>query len=98
MGKVKPKREQHTPGPWVVDGTGIEALVRGADLSIVAARHRLSGDRHDADVRLVAAAPALLAAARAAKDNLDAALHGRRPVHNPLALGVMLEEAIRAAT
>lgn len=45
-----------TPGPWTVDGEGIRALVRGADLTIVAVRHRLPGHIHEANVRLIAAA------------------------------------------
>lgn len=46
---------QQTPGPWSVDGEGTKAIVRGADLTIVAVRHRLSGDVHYANARLIAA-------------------------------------------
>ena len=57
----------HTPGPWHVDGTGIRALVRGADLTVVALRHRLPGNIHEANARLIAAAPELLAALEAVR-------------------------------
>lgn len=50
---------QHTPtpGPWTVDGAGTRAMVRGADLTIVAVRHRLAGEIHEANCHLIAAAP-----------------------------------------
>lgn len=55
-------RAKHTPGPWHVDGRGIRALVRGADLTIVATRHMHRADKHMANARLIAAAPTLLEA------------------------------------
>lgn len=58
----------HTPGPWAVSGAGRHALVRGEDMTIVAVRHRLEGDVHEANARLIAAAPDLLVA-------LEEALH-----------------------
>lgn len=54
------KEAARTPGPWRVDGAGIDAIVRGGDGVIVAARHRLRGIEHEANVRLIAAAPELL--------------------------------------
>ena len=54
----------HTPGPWAVDGAGRHAIVRGADLTIVAVRHRLEGRTHEANARLIAAAPDMLALLR----------------------------------
>jgi hypothetical protein len=53
---------KHTPGPWSVDGEGIKAIVRDANMMIVAIRHRMPGDAHEANARLIAAAPDLLAA------------------------------------
>ncbi|NGR09346.1 hypothetical protein G5B41_17540 [bacterium SGD-2] len=64
-----------TPGPWTMDGTGTRALVRGADLTIVAVRHRLSGQAHEANARLIAAAnPAVIHALLAERDALREAL------------------------
>src|SRR5690606_19394978 len=54
--------EKHTPGPWAVDGKGSQAIVRANDLRIVSIRHRLDGDEHEANARLIAAAPELLEA------------------------------------
>jgi alpha-D-ribose 1-methylphosphonate 5-phosphate C-P lyase len=51
-----------TPDPWKVEGVGINAIVRGADGTIVARRHRLPREVHEANAQLMAAAPALLAA------------------------------------
>lgn len=57
---------KHTPGPWCVEGVGIRALVRaGINGVIVAVRHRLSAQEHEANARLIAAAPELLEAAMA---------------------------------
>lgn len=58
------EKAQHTPGPWTVEGEGIRAIVRGADFTIVAVRHRLPKETHDANARLIAAAPDLLALAK----------------------------------
>lgn len=56
----------HTPGPWHVEGVGINALV-GAGINgvIVAVRHRLRGAESEANMRLIAAAPELLEALEA---------------------------------
>lgn len=62
----------HTPGPWAVSGAGRHALVRGEDLTIVAVRHRLEGDVHEANACLIAAAPDLLEALEQLLDDLDA--------------------------
>ncbi len=48
-----------TPGPWRVSGVGIHAIVRGDDQTIVAVRHRLPREVHEANARLIAAAPDL---------------------------------------
>lgn len=61
-----------TPGPWSVDGTGIGAKVRAADLRILVVRHRLPGDEHEANAQLIAAAPDLYAALAQACANLAA--------------------------
>ena len=67
----------HTPGPWHTDGTaGFEALeVRSNDRRIAKSLyHRGSEDREaDANARLIAAAPDLLAACKAARRALQAA-------------------------
>ena len=55
----------HTKGPWVVDGSGIRAIVRGVDVTIVAVRHRLAAEVHEANARMIAAAPELLDALQA---------------------------------
>ena len=57
---------KHTPGPWCVEGVGIRALVRaGINGVIVAVRHRLSAQEHEANARLIAAAPELLESVKA---------------------------------
>ena len=53
---------KHTPGPWSLDGDGVRALVRDASGVIVAVRHRMPGHKNEANMRLIAAAPALLEA------------------------------------
>lgn len=70
----------HTPGPWRLEGEGIKAMVRGDDATIVALRHRLPGPVNDANMRLIAAAPDLLAFAESvvtlfAKEYPQAGLH-----------------------
>lgn len=59
--------ERATPGEWRVDGEDLRALVRGADLTIVAVRHRLHAELHEANAALIVAAvnalPRLLALA-----------------------------------
>ena len=54
--------EKYTRGPWKTEGEGIHALIRGGDATIVAVRHRLPADVHEANARLIAAAPELLEA------------------------------------
>lgn len=51
---------KHTPGPWYVEGAGVHALVRGADSTIVAVRHRLGAMTHEANARLICAAPDMM--------------------------------------
>ncbi len=55
--------EQHTPGPWHVypgpaQGFRAEAVKDSGHYSVA----QLSGERRDANARLIAAAPAMLAA------------------------------------
>lgn len=40
---------ERTPLPWRIDGEGIRALIRGSDVTIVAVRHRLLRDIHEAN-------------------------------------------------
>lgn len=62
---------KHTPGPWRLDGEGLKAMVRGDDATIVCLRHRLPGIVNAENMRLIAAAPELLAACEAAYDAYD---------------------------
>ena len=61
----------HTPLPWRIDGEGRAAMIRGADVTIVAVRHRNPGDIHEASfafiVRAVNAYEELLAALKLVK-------------------------------
>ena len=43
----------HTQLPWKNDGDGLRALVRGADETIVALRHRLPREVHEANFALI---------------------------------------------
>jgi hypothetical protein len=43
----------HTPLPWRIDGDGIRALIRGADIAIVAVRHRLPRGIHEANAAFI---------------------------------------------
>ncbi len=61
-----------TPGPWVRDGLALRAMVRGADMSIVAVRHRLPAAVNEANMNLIGAAPKLLAALQGLVAVLDA--------------------------
>jgi hypothetical protein len=60
----------HTPGPWEVStkrGLNITAKTRGgADFALAAVWTTLTGEAADANARLIAAAPDLLAACEAA--------------------------------
>ncbi|WP_454760607.1 hypothetical protein [Caulobacter segnis] len=61
-----------TPGPWFVSGEGIQAIVRAHDdFRIVATRHRLPKAEHEANARLIAAAPDLLDIAIRARDQFE---------------------------
>jgi len=57
-----------TKGPWSVDGDGVSALVRGGDATIVAIRHRLTAQTHEANAHLISSAPDLYEALKAAVD------------------------------
>lgn len=60
-----------TPGPWAVDGDGIKALVRGSDATIVAVRHRLPSETHEANAHLIASAPELYEALSSCADAIN---------------------------
>ena len=47
--------EKYTRGPWKTEGEGIHALIRGGDATIVAVRHRLPADVHEANARRIVA-------------------------------------------
>ncbi len=64
----------HTKGPWYVDGEGIKTMVRGADATIVALRHRLPGVVNEENMSLIARAPDLLAENSKLKGQLEEAV------------------------
>ena len=47
--------EKFTKGPWETEREGIHALIRGGDATIVAVRHRLPADVHEANARRIVA-------------------------------------------
>ena len=47
--------EKFTKGPWKTEREGIHALIRGGDATIVAVRHRLPADVHEANARRIVA-------------------------------------------
>ena len=47
--------EKYTRGPWKTEGEGIHAIIRGGDATIVAVRHRLPADVHEANARRIVA-------------------------------------------
>lgn len=61
--QVKCTDTQNSPAPWRVEDKGVKAFVRAEDATIVVLRHRLPGVVNEANMRLIAAAPDLLAAA-----------------------------------
>ena len=69
---------RHTPGPWVGTTSGIKAL-GGWILHSVFGR---TFEEAQANARLIAAAPEMLAIIRKDAENFDAAVHGRRLVHH----------------
>jgi len=99
----------HTPGPWRVgvpgrgrfcvyataDGHG-RGICRMSNTQEWPADHQRNLEA-DANAALIAAAPALLAACKAALDNLDAGAHGRKMVHSPIQLIAQLRAAVRLA-
>lgn len=68
-------RGQNTPLPWRVDEAGIRAMVRGGDATIVALRHRLPCETHEANLALIVRAvnnhDALVEALRAMVEDSD---------------------------
>ena len=74
---------KHTPGPWIVDGSRIAAPDGTTVINCLGA---MGGHDTQADARLIAAAPDLLAALEAAEGVVDWALSndahpGVRAVH-----------------
>ena len=51
-----------TPGPWRTSESGLRMIVRSEDGRIIAVRHRIGAIEHEANARLIAAAPELLEA------------------------------------
>ena len=47
--------EKYTRGPRKTEGEGIHAIIRGGDATIVAVRHRLPADVHEANARRIVA-------------------------------------------
>ena len=47
--------EKFTKGPWKTEREGIHALILGGDATIVAVRHRLPADVHEANARRIVA-------------------------------------------
>jgi hypothetical protein len=75
----------HTPGPWASLGPTIydRAIIKAGDYEaatqIAVTYGRKSGDEHDANTRLIAAAPDLLKALQATVDELIDAGFGASP-------------------
>ncbi len=102
-------RASHTPGPWRVfeakDRHGRTIIVREGiyevALACPTASSPASGARYlerDANACLIAAAPDLLAAVKAARAELDALGKGTRPpIMDPMALMRLYEAAIAKA-
>ncbi len=44
---------EHHPLPWSVDGAGRQAMIRAADLRIVALRHQATADEHQANAAFI---------------------------------------------
>lgn len=75
------KVNQHTPGPWVIDGFNMAAVIRCTkERGHPEAKHttgdyehiaRCEGENWKANARLIAAAPELLAAALKAEELLS---------------------------
>lgn len=68
---------EHTPGPWGVTGRLDEHITAGDGFEVARVKWRdhtsnEAGDEHDANARLIAAAPALYAACDAAYRVIDA--------------------------
>ena len=65
----------HTELPWRKDGEGLKAIIRGADATIVALRHRLPAVVHDENFDLIVTAvntyPAVEGLVKALSELLD---------------------------
>jgi hypothetical protein len=88
------KRIPHTPKPWSVDSNDAQQIIADCDGLLVAEIHDAAGDRTETEVdanrRLIAAAPELLAA-------LESAIEGLlNPLSHPMAQEARLKKA-RAA-
>ncbi len=93
-------RDTHTPGPWQSRRRHATAPIEivapdGQEVAITSARHPLDAD--DANARLIAAAPALLAAAEAVQLDLGDIEDGRGALRYRPSM-VALHAAIDAAT
>lgn len=53
---TSPTPAEHTALPWIVDGAGRDAIIRGGDLVIVATRHGLDAKQHEANFALIVTA------------------------------------------
>src|ERR1700735_2276674 len=66
---------EHTPTPWILDGEHLRTIVRGAESTIIAVRHRLPAVTHAANaafiVRAVNAHDDLVAALKETKASLS---------------------------
>jgi hypothetical protein len=70
----------HIPGPWIREGAKIKAISHGKTFTIGQANGRnILNEANEANARLIAAAPELLAALRLAKNAIDAALPWLHP-------------------
>lgn len=70
----------HIPGPWIREGAKIKAISHGKTFTIGQANGRnILKEGNEANARLIAAAPELLAALKLAKNAIDAALPWLHP-------------------
>jgi hypothetical protein len=88
----------HTPGPWFADGASVR---QHSETGLVlcdggwVGRTR-SQSQQDADARVMAAAPELLASCKALLDMIDDAQNGARHT-NPVSVYSRASDAIKAA-
>jgi hypothetical protein len=72
---------KHTPGPWFVADGGIRPAIYAKDGSVLIAEMADTGDEYEANARVAAAAPVMLAALARIKVVMDGIVHPgcRRP-------------------